>query len=204
MNVGLHNAHVGILSPRSLRAKDLSLPCRLQSCRAVQQRPLISDIFSPRSHNLARTKLIELEMNLHRPDAANASSDPIVEILRSAKTIAVVGLSSNPFRPSHGVAAYLQSVGYKIIPVNPNESEVLGVKSYARLEDIPELVDIVDVFRRPEDVPPVADSAIAIGAKVLWLQQGITHSASAEKARAAGLTVIEDACLFVEHKKRRP
>jgi predicted CoA-binding protein len=142
-------------------------------------------------------------MNLHRPDAAPATSDPIAEILRSAKTVAVVGLSCNPFRPSHGVATYLQSVGYKVIPVNPNESEVLGAKSYARLEDIPEPVDIVDVFRRSEDVPPVADSAIAIGAKVLWLQQDITNPASAEKARAAGLTVIEDACLSVEHKKRR-
>lgn len=142
-------------------------------------------------------------MILHRPDGAAVSPDPIAEILRSAKTIAVVGLSSDPFRPSHEVAAYLQSVGYRIIPVNPNETEVLGIKAFARLEDIPEPIDIVDVFRRPEDVAPVADSAIAIGAKVLWLQQGITHPAAAEKAQSAGLTVVEDACLYVEHKKRR-
>jgi len=142
-------------------------------------------------------------MNLYRPHAAAPSLDPIDDILRSSKTIAVVGLSSNPFRPSHGVAAYLQSAGYKIIPVNPNESEVLGIKAFARLEDIPEPVDIVDVFRRSEEVPAVADSAVAIGAKVLWLQQDITSPAAAEKARAAGLTVVEDACLFVEHKKRK-
>jgi uncharacterized protein len=143
-------------------------------------------------------------MLLHLPDNSTPSPDPIAQILRSSKTIAVVGLSSNPRRPSHEVASYLQSVGYKIIPVNPNESEVLGQKSYARLEDVPEPIDIVDVFRRPKEVPPVADSAIAVHAKVLWLQQGITHFAGAEKARAAGLTVIEDACLLVEHKKRRP
>ncbi|HEY1482779.1 MAG TPA: CoA-binding protein [Candidatus Acidoferrum sp.] len=136
--------------------------------------------------------------------ATQSSSDPITTILRDSKNIAVVGLSSNPTRPSNEVATYLQSAGYRIIPVNPNESEVLGAKSYARLEDIPEKVDIVDVFRRPEDVPPVADSAIAIGAKVLWLQLGITNATAAEKARAAGLTVVEDACMLIEHKKRRP
>lgn len=142
-------------------------------------------------------------MNIYRPDAATSSLDPIGDILRSFKTIAVVGLSSNPLRPSHEVAAYLQSVGYRVIPVNPNESEVLGIKAFARLEDVPEAVDIVEVFRRSEEVPPVADSAIAIGAKVLWLQQDITNSGAAEKARAAGLTVVEDGCMLVEHKKRR-
>ncbi len=143
-------------------------------------------------------------MLLHLPNFIPATPDPITQLLRVYRTIAVVGLSSNPRRPSHEVAAYLQSAGYKIIPVNPNESEVLGQKSYARLEDVPDPIDIVDVFRRSEEVPPVADSAIAIGAKVLWLQQGITHAASAEKARAAGLLVVEDACLLVEHKKRCP
>jgi uncharacterized protein len=145
-----------------------------------------------------------ITVQIHLPDDASKSSDPIAQLLREAKTIAVVGLSSDPFRPSHDVAAYLQSAGYKIIPVNPNEKEVLGQKSYARLEDVPEPIDIVDVFRRSEDVPPVADSAIAIAAKVLWLQQGIENSIAAEKARAAGLTAIEDACLLVEHKRRRP
>jgi predicted CoA-binding protein len=142
-------------------------------------------------------------MLLHLPDNASPSPDPISDLLAAFKTIAVVGLSSNPRRPSHEVAAYLQSAGYKIVPVNPNESEVLGERAYARLEDIPERIDIVQVFRRSEDVPPVADSAIAIGAKVLWLQQGIINSDSAEKACVAGLTVVEDACMLVEHKRRK-
>src|SRR5215469_11915773 len=134
-------------------------------------------------------------MNIVQPENAPTSGDPITGLLRQANTIAVVGLSSNPLRPSHEVAAYLQSVGYSIIPVNPNESQVLGQKSYARLEDIPVRVDIVDVFRRSEYVPRIADSAIAIRAKALWLQLGITHTEAAAKARAAGLFVVEDACL---------
>jgi uncharacterized protein len=142
-------------------------------------------------------------MHLYVPENAPTSSDPITNLLRQAKTIAVVGLSSNPRRPSHEVASYLRSVGYTILPVNPNESEVFGEKSYARLEDIPVPVDIVDVFRRPEEVPPVADSAIAIGAKALWLQLGVTSAEAANKARSAGLLVVEDACLLVEHKRRR-
>jgi len=143
-------------------------------------------------------------MLVQTPEGAPISPDPIRDLLRSSKTIAVVGLSSNPRRPSHEVAAYLQRVGYKIVPVNPNESEVLGEKSYARLEDIPFPVDIVDVFRRPEDVPPIADAAVAIHAKALWLQQGITNAEAAAKAHAAGLLVVQDACLFVEHKRRAP
>ena len=143
-------------------------------------------------------------MLMQTPEGAPISPDPIRDLLRSSKTIAVVGLSSNPRRPSHEVAAYLQRVGYKIVPVNPNESEVLGEKSYARLEDIPFPVDIVDVFRRPEDVPPIADAAVAIHAKALWLQQGITNAEAAAKAHAAGLLVVQDACLFVEHKRRTP
>ena len=123
--------------------------------------------------------------------------------MRGAKTIAVVGLSSNPMRASHGVAEYLKTAGYRIIPVNPNETEVLGERAYARLEDVPEPVDIVDVFRRAEEVPAVAESAIGIGAKVLWMQLGIENAGSAEKALAAGLVVVEDSCLMVEHKRRR-
>jgi uncharacterized protein len=142
-------------------------------------------------------------MHIHLPENSPKSADPITDLLRLSKTIAVVGLSANPMRPSYGVAAYLQSAGYTIIPVNPNESTVLGQKSYARLEDIPVPIDIVDVFRRPELVPPIADSAIAIHAKCLWLQQGITNEAAAEKARVAGLVVIEDACLLIEHKRRK-
>ena len=127
----------------------------------------------------------------------------VAQILREAKTIAVVGLSSNAMRASHEVAAYLQGVGYRIIPVNPNETEVLGEKAYARLKDVPVAVDIVDVFRRSENLPGVAESAIRIGAKVLWMQLGIENAEAAEKARAAGLVVVENACLLVERKRRR-
>jgi len=127
----------------------------------------------------------------------------VAQVLRSAKTIAVVGLSSNPMRASHGVAEYLKGAGYRIIPVNPNETEVLGEKAYARLEDVPGPVDIVDAFRRAEEVPAVAESAIRIGAKVLWMQLGIENAEAAEKARGAGLVVVEDSCLMVEHKRRR-
>jgi predicted CoA-binding protein len=142
-------------------------------------------------------------MNLPFPEKYVASSDAVAQILRGVKTIAVVGLSSNPMRPSYGVAEYLKTAGYRIIPVNPNETEVLGEKAYARLEDIPEQVDVVDVFRRAEEVPAVAESAIRIGAKVLWMQLGIENGGAAEKARAAGLVVVENACLLVEHKRRR-
>jgi len=142
-------------------------------------------------------------MLLHLPPNFPASPDPIRDLLRSSKTIAVVGLSSSPRRPSYEVGSYLQRAGYRIVPVNPNESEVFGEKSYARLEDIPFPIDIVDVFRRSEDVPPVADSAIAIRAKAIWLQQGIINAEAAAKAHAAGLLVVQDACLFVEHKLRR-
>jgi predicted CoA-binding protein len=142
-------------------------------------------------------------MNLHIPEKHKTDGDAVARILRGAKTIAVVGLSSNPMRPSHGVAEYLKAAGYRIIPVNPNETEVLGEKAYARLEDVPEPVDIVDVFRRAEELPAVAESAIGIGAKVLWMQLGIENAEVAERARAAGLVVVEDSCLMVEHKRRR-
>ena len=142
-------------------------------------------------------------MNLHVAEDAAESTDPVLELLRRAKTIAVVGLSSNPRRPSHEVASYLQSVGYTIIPVNPNERKVLGEKCYARLEDVPVPVDIVDVFRRAEEVVPVAEAAVRIGAKALWMQLGISNEEAAAKAHAAGLLVVEDACLLVEHKRRR-
>jgi predicted CoA-binding protein len=142
-------------------------------------------------------------MKLHIPEKFETSTDVVTQILRGAKTIAVVGLSSNPMRASHGVAEYLKNAGYRIIPVNPNETQVLGEKAYARLEDLPERVDIVDVFRRAEEVPAVAESAIAVGAKVLWMQLGIENAEAAERARAAGLVVVEDSCLMVEHKRRR-
>lgn len=128
--------------------------------------------------------------------------DPITDILKKYKTIAVVGLSSNPMRPSHEVSEYMQRAGYRIIPVNPNEMEVLGEKSYARLEDVPEKIEIVDIFRRAEEVAAVVDSAIRVGAKVVWMQLGIEDQKAAAKAFAAGLTVVEDACILVEHRKR--
>ena len=145
-------------------------------------------------------------MRVHIPGGAEVGGrgdgDPITKILRESKTIAVVGLSSNPARPSFGVTEYMQEAGYRIIPVNPNEREVLGEKSYARLEDVAEKIEIVNVFRRAEEVPPVVESAIRIGAKVVWMQSGIENEAAAEKARAAGMVVIEDACILVEHRRR--
>lgn len=128
--------------------------------------------------------------------------DPIQELLRRSRVIAVVGLSSKPHRPSHGVARYLQKAGYRIIPVNPNEQEVLGEKSYSRLEDVPVKVDIVDIFRRSEYVLPVVNGAIAIGARMVWMQEGVTHEEAAERARAAGLEVVMDRCLLKEHARR--
>lgn len=130
-------------------------------------------------------------------------ADPIAKILKTSKTIAVVGLSSNPMRPSHEVTEYMQRAGYRIIPVNPNETEVLGEKSYARLEDVPEKIDVVNIFRRAGEVLPVVESAIRIGAPVVWMQLGIENEEASEKARAAGLTVVEDACILIEHKQRR-
>ncbi len=130
------------------------------------------------------------------------AGDPLSEILRSSRTIAVVGLSSRRFRPSYGVAEYLQSAGYRIVPINPSESEVLGAKSYARLEDIPGRVDIVDVFRRSEFVPEIVESAIRIGARAVWMQEGVIHPEAAERARRAGLVVVMNTCILKEHIKR--
>ncbi|MDP3025644.1 MAG: CoA-binding protein [candidate division Zixibacteria bacterium] len=126
------------------------------------------------------------------------------KIFEQSKTIAVVGLSSNPARPSYMVARYLQSQGYKIIPVNPNEKEILGEKSYPDLVSIPDKIDIVDIFRRSEEVPPVVEQAIKIKAKVVWMQEGIVNEESAKKASDAGLTVIMDKCMYKEHSKYRP
>jgi len=133
--------------------------------------------------------------------AAPAAADPVAEILKNSKTIAIVGLSSRRGRPSYGVAQYLQSVGYRIIPVNPNESEVHGEKSYARLEDVPERVDIVDIFRRSEFVPEIVESAIRVGARAVWMQEGVAHTEAAERARRAGLFVIMNTCLAKEHAR---
>jgi predicted CoA-binding protein len=123
------------------------------------------------------------------------------ELLDNATVIAVVGLSDNPGKISYIVARYMKEHGYKIIPVNPTITEALGEKAYPSLRDVPEKVDIVNVFRRPADVPPVADDAIAIQAKGLWLQEGITNDDAAKKAEAAGLKVVQDCCIMVEHAR---
>ncbi|MBL7046859.1 MAG: CoA-binding protein [Candidatus Marinimicrobia bacterium] len=117
------------------------------------------------------------------------------------KTIAVVGLSPNPNRPSHGVASYLQSVGYKIIPVNPGHNEILGEKSYPTLKDISDPVEIVDVFRRPEYVDQIVDDTIKIGAKALWLQDGVVNEVAAKRAEDAGLHVVTDDCMLRKHRE---
>jgi predicted CoA-binding protein len=141
-------------------------------------------------------------MRVMLPGGVKSGADAILELLKQYKTIAVVGLSSNPMRPSYDVTEYMQAAGYRIIPVNPNERKVLGEKSYARLEEVPEKIEIVNVFRRAEEVPTVVESAIRVGAKVVWMQQGVENEEAAEKARAAGLVVIEDACILVEHRRR--
>ena len=123
------------------------------------------------------------------------------DILLSAKTIASVGLSSNPGKESYGIVQYLQSQGYRVIPVNPTADEILGEKAYPDLESVPEQIDVVQIFRRPEDVPPVVDSAIKAGAKAVWMQEGIVHEEAAQKARQAGLQVVMDACMRVTHRR---
>jgi predicted CoA-binding protein len=128
--------------------------------------------------------------------------EAITELLASAKTIAVVGASRKSYRASFGVSETLQSAGYRVIPVNPNETEVLGEKCYARLEDVPEKIDIVDVFRRSEFVPEIVDSAIKIGARAVWMQEGVEDEKSAQRARQAGLFVIMDNCIAKELYRR--
>jgi predicted CoA-binding protein len=128
--------------------------------------------------------------------------DQIAEILQQAKTIAVVGLSDNPLRPSHGVAAYLQSQGYHIIPVNPQVESSLGEKAYPSLLDVPEKIDIVDIFRRPEFVEEVVDQAIQLKIPTVWMQEEVIHEKAAQKARAAGLFVVMDRCILLEHRAR--
>jgi predicted CoA-binding protein len=133
--------------------------------------------------------------------ALQPSDQQIKDLLIQAHTIAVVGLSSSRVRASYGVSQYMQSAGYRIIPVNPNEQQVLGEKAYARLEDIPEKIDVVDVFRRPEFVPEVVDAAIRVGARAIWMQEGVADEAAAQRAREAGLFVIMDSCILKEHRR---
>jgi hypothetical protein len=139
---------------------------------------------------------------LKQKSILSTPGDVILDILKNARTIAVVGLSSKRHRPSYGVAEYLQATGYRIIPVNPHEKEVLGERCYARLEDIPEKVDVVDIFRRSKYVPEVVESAIRIGARAIWMQEGVVHPEAAERARQAGLAVVMNLCILKEHAKR--
>jgi predicted CoA-binding protein len=125
----------------------------------------------------------------------------IPDLLRASHVIAVVGLSSKRFRPSYGVAEYMQREGYRIIPVNPNETEVLGEKAYASLEDIPEHIDIVDIFRRSEFVAPIVESAIRVGASAVWMQEEVVDQAAADRAKKAGLSVVMDRCILKEHRR---
>ena len=129
------------------------------------------------------------------------SDKEMKEILLSAKTVASVGLSSNQEKESYWIAAYLKEQGYRIIPVNPTTTEILGEKAYPDLSSIPGKVDVVQVFRKPADVPPVVEEAIKIGAKVVWMQEGIRHEEAAKKAREAGLQVIMDACMRATHRR---
>ena len=129
-------------------------------------------------------------------------TDSIGELLQKSKTIAVVGLSDSPYRPSHGVSAYMQSQGYKIIPVNPTVESALGEDCYSSLLEVKEKIDVVNIFRRPEFVPEVVDQAIQLKVPVIWMQEGVVHEQAADKARKAGITVIMDKCILKEHRRR--
>lgn len=127
----------------------------------------------------------------------------IDDLLRNSHVIAVVGLSGKRFRPSYGVSEYMKSAGYRIIPVNPNEQQVLGETSYPSLDDVPVPIDIVDIFRRSEFVPDIVEAAIRKGARAIWMQEGVIHHAAAERARQAGLQVVMDRCILKEHRRIR-
>ena len=129
-------------------------------------------------------------------------SDPIYELLSRVKTIAVVGLSDSPLRPSHGVSAYMQAQGYRIIPVNPNIQEALGEDAYPSLLQVAEKIDLVDVFRRPEYVDEIVEQAIQLNIPAIWLQEGVVNERAAERARQAGMFVVMDRCVLKEHRAR--
>ena len=129
-------------------------------------------------------------------------ADRITELLKTARTIAVVGLTDSPLRPSYGVSHYMRSQGYRIIPVNPNIAEWEGEKAYASLLDVPERIDIVNVFRRPDAVPEVVEQAIQIKAHAIWMQEGVIHEEAADKACQAGVFVVMDLCILKEHRRR--
>lgn len=130
------------------------------------------------------------------------TTDHIADLLKNAKTIAVVGLSDSPLRPSHGVSAYMQTQGYRIIPVNPRISDALGEPSYASLLDVPDKIDIVDIFRRSEYVDEIVDQAIQLKVPAIWMQESVVNERAAEKARRAGIFVVMDRCILKEHRAR--
>jgi len=134
--------------------------------------------------------------------ASLPQADPIAELLRRAKTIAVVGLSNDPLRPSHGVSAYMQSQGYRIIPVNPQIESCLGEKAYGSLREVPEKIDLVNIFRRPEYVEEIVDQAIELKIPAIWMQEDVIHEKAAEKARKSGMFVVMDRCILKEHRAR--
>ena len=134
--------------------------------------------------------------------ASSPQPDPVTELLKRAKTIAVVGLSGRPLRPSHGVSAYMQSQGYRIIPVNPQIESCLGEKSYPSLLEVPEKIDIVNIFRRPEFVEEIVEQAIQLNVPAIWMQEDVVHEKAAEKARRAGIFVVMDRCILKEHRSR--
>ena len=136
-------------------------------------------------------------------DWLNESPETVARILEETRTIAVVGLSGRPWRASNSVSEYMQQAGYRIIPVNPNETEVLGEKAYAALEEVPEKIDLVNIFRRSEFVRPIVESAIRIGAKAVWMQDTVEDEPAARLAREAGLAVMMDCCIMREHARRR-
>lgn len=156
---------------------------------------------------------VEIDASVSQPELASRDSpryncfamsrpDPIADLLKRSRTIAVVGLSNRPLRPSHGVSAYMQTNGYHIIPVNPEIKGVLGEKAYASLLDVPEKIDIVNIFRRPEFVEEVVDQAIQLKVPAIWMQEEVVHEKAAEKARQAGIFVVMDRCILKEHKAR--
>jgi len=134
--------------------------------------------------------------------ASLPQTDPVTDLLKHAKTIAVVGLSNDPMRPSHGVSAYMQTQGYRIIPVNPKIDSCLGEKAYASLSEVPEKIDIVNVFRRPEFVEEIVEQAIRLKMPAIWMQEDVIHEKAAEKARQAGIFVVMDRCILKEHRAR--
>ena len=125
----------------------------------------------------------------------------ISQVLDTARTIAVIGLSGKRYRPSYGVAEYMKRSGYRIVPVNPHETEVLGEKCYPDLDSVPDSIDIVDIFRRSEYVPAIVEAAIRKGAKAIWMQEGVIHEGAAARAEAAGLTVVMDSCILKDHRR---